>query len=73
MRWLVPALIIGFVGGVLDEATDLHKAWCFLIGVGVFVFYLFIKSVFITIRVMKETKGAKKIWIDQDNNVIKYE
>ena len=73
MKLLVPAIIIGLVGGILDEITDLHKIWCFLIGVGAFIFYLFIKSIFATIRVMKQSKGAKKIWLDQNNNIIKTE
>lgn len=46
MRWLVPAVIIGGVGGWLDTTTDLHKIWCFLIGVAAFYGFLFIKSIF---------------------------
>lgn len=71
MKWLVPAIIIGFIGGVFDEVTDLHKVWCFLIGVGTFIMFLFIKSIFITARIMRQTKGKKKLWIDQNNNVVK--
>lgn len=73
MKWIVPAIIIGFVGGMLDHHTDLHKIWCFLIGVAAFYLYVFIKSVFIAIREMRQTKGTKKIWLDQNNNVIKTE
>lgn len=71
MKWIVPAVIIGLVGGILDEVTDLSKIWCFLIGVAAFILFLFIKSIFITAKIMKETKGKQKIWIDQNNNVIK--
>lgn len=75
MKWLVPAIIVGLVGGILDEITDLHKFWCFLIGVGAFILYLFIKSIFTTIRIMRQTKGkgAKKVWLDQNKNIIKTE
>lgn len=73
MKWIVPAIIIGLVGGFLDEYTELHKVWCFLIGVVAFYFYVFVKSIFTTIRIMKQTKGHKKIWIDQNNNVVKSE
>lgn len=73
MKWIVPAIIIGLVGGILDEYTDLHKVWCFLIGVVAFFLYVFIKSIFTTKRIMKQTKGNKKIWIDQNNNVAKAE
>ncbi len=73
MKWIVPAIIIGLVGGMLDEFTTLHKIWCFLIGVGVFFLFVFIQSLFTTAKIMRKTKGAKKIWIDQNNNVIKKE
>lgn len=46
MKLIVPAVIIGLVGGILDEVTDLNKVWCFLIGVVAFIIFLFIKSVF---------------------------
>lgn len=73
MKWLTPAIIIGLVGGYLDAHTDLHKVWCFLIGVAAFMIYLLIKSAFITIRVRRQSKGAKKIWLDQNNNIVKTE
>lgn len=73
MKWIVPAIIIGLVGGILDEYTELHKVWCFLIGVAAFYFYVFAKSIFTTMRIMKQTKGHKKIWFDQNNNVTKME
>lgn len=73
MKLLVPAIIIGFVGGMLDSLTELHKIWCFLIGVGAFYVFVLIKSIIITARIMRQTKGAKKIWIDQNNNIIKAE
>lgn len=73
MKLLVPAIIIGFVGGMLDGLTELHKIWCFLIGVGAFYVFVLIKSIIITARIMRQTKGAKKIWIDQNNNIIKAE
>lgn len=73
MKWLLPAIIIGLVGGYLDAHTELHKVWCFLIGVGFFALYVFIKSVITTMRVMKQTKGAKAIKIDQHNRGIKSE
>ena len=72
MKWIVPAIIIGLVGGVLDEVTDLHKVWCFLIGVGAFFLILFLKSIVVAASVMRKTRGAKKIWLDQNNNIIKY-
>lgn len=71
MRWIIPVIIIGLVGGVLDKVTELSKVWCFLIGVAVFILLLFVKSIFVTIKVMRQTKGAKKVWIDQNNNIIK--
>lgn len=73
MKWIVPAIIIGAVGGLLDETTDLHKVWCFLIGVGAFYLFVFIKSILNTARIMRQTKGNSKIWIDQNNNVINCE
>lgn len=73
MKWIVPAIIIGAVGGVLDGCTHLHKIWCFLIGVAAFVCFVFIKSIFTTAKIMRQTKGKKKIWIDQNNNIIKTE
>ncbi len=39
MKMLLPVIIIGLVGGVLDTATDLHKALCFLIGVAAFIIF----------------------------------
>lgn len=68
MKWFVPAIIIGLVGGMFDEFTDLHKIWCFLIGIAAFFLFILVKSVIQTARTMKETKGRKKIWLDQDNN-----
>ncbi len=73
MKWIIPAIIIGFVGGLLDEFTELHKIWCFLIGVVAFFLYVLIKSIFTTAKIMKETKGHDKIWIDQNNNIVKTE
>lgn len=32
MKIVVPAVIIGLVGGLLDEFTELHKIWCFIRG-----------------------------------------
>ena len=55
MKWIVPAIIIGLVGGVLDEITDLHKVWCFLIGVGAFFAFVLIQSIITTIK-MKNLK-----------------
>ncbi len=54
MKWIVPAIIIGFVGGLLDGFTDLHRVWCFLIGCGAFLFFVFTKSVIITIKIKKK-------------------
>lgn len=59
MKYLVPAFIIGIVGGLLDEVTSLHKVWCFLIGVGAFFLFVFIKSVIVTIRYRREWKQGK--------------
>ena len=73
MKWIVPAIIIGLTGGILDECTQLHKVWCFLIGVAAFVCYVFIRSIFTTARIMRQTKGKKKVWIDQNNNIVKTE
>lgn len=73
MKWIVPIVIIGLVGGIMDEITELNKVWCFLIGVAAFIVLLLIKSIFIAARIMLKTKGKKKIWIDQNNNVINSE
>ncbi len=73
MRLIFPAIVIGLVGGCFDAYTDLHKVWCFLIGAGSFFLILFLKSIIVAASVMKKTKGAKKIWLDQNNNIIKYE
>ena len=73
MKWIVPAIIIGLTGGILDECTQLHKVWCFIIGIAAFVCFLFIKSIFITARIMRQTKDKKKVLIDQNNNIIKAE
>ena len=70
MKWIVPAIIIGLVGGVLDEVTDLHKVWCFIIGVAAFLCFIFIKSIIITGSIMKQTKAKTKIWLDQNNNMV---
>lgn len=72
MKLIIPVVIIGIVGGILDQVTELHKVWCFLIGVAAFIVFLFLKSIFTTIRIM-QTKGKKTIWIDQNNNIIKSE
>lgn len=71
MKWIVPAIIIGLTGGILDEFTELHKIWCFIIGIGVFLCFLFIKSVISTARIMRENKGKTKVRIDQNNNIVK--
>lgn len=73
MKWIVPAIIIGLVGGFLDEYTELHKVWCFLIGVVAFYVLVFVKSIFTTVRIMKQAKGCKKICVDQNNKVVKSE
>lgn len=73
MKIIVPAIIIGIVGGALDAYTDLHKIWCFIIGLAAFFFFLFIKSAIKATLIMLKTKGAKKIWLDQDNNIVKSE
>lgn len=73
MKYIVPAIIIGLTGGILDELTSLHKVWCFIIGIAAFLCFLFFKSIVITVRIMRETKGKTKIWIDQDNNIVKKE
>lgn len=70
MKWIIPAIIIGLVGGVLDAATDLHKAWCFLIGVAAFIVFLFIQSLIKTAQIMRKTKGVRKVRIDRDDNVV---
>lgn len=73
MKWLIPAIIIGLVGGILDAYTGLHKVWCFLIGVGAFIMFLLIQSAIIATKIRREAKRkrAKKIWIDQNNNIVK--
>lgn len=73
MRWIVPAVIIGLVGGILDDRTELNKVWCFIIGIAAYIVFLLIKSLFTTVRIMRETKDKKKIWIDQNNNIVKSE
>lgn len=54
MKWIVPAIIIGLVGGILDEVTDLHKVWCFLIGLVAFLLYVLIESIFVTIKIKRK-------------------
>lgn len=71
MKYLVPAFIIGAVGGLLDGFTDLHRAWCFLIGVATFFLFVLVKSIFATFKIMRQTKSNKRIWIDQNNNIVK--
>lgn len=39
--------------------SPMHKVWRFLIGVATFFLYVFVKSIFITFRIMKQTKGHK--------------
>lgn len=73
MKWIVPAVIIGLVGGILDDRTDLNKFWCFMAGVAAYLFFLLIKSAITTVRIMRETKDKKKIWIDQNSNIVKSE
>jgi len=70
MKWIIPAIIIGLVGGVLNTVTDLHKVWCFLIGVAAFIVFLFIQSLIKTAQIMRKTKGVRKVRIDRDNNVV---
>ncbi len=53
MELLIPAIIIGFVGGCLDRFTDCPKVWCFLIGVGVFFFYVFTEALITTIKIKR--------------------
>lgn len=57
MKWIVPALIIGFAGGLLDGFTDLPKWICFLLGLGVFVVYMLVESLIKTSKIMKATKS----------------
>lgn len=73
IKLLLPAIIMGLVGGMLDTCTDLHKVWCFLFGVAAFFVFLLIQSVIKTAVIMKRTKGSKKICLDQNNNIIKTE
>lgn len=73
MKLYVPAIIIGLVGGMLDEFTDLYKIWCFTMGVAAFILFLLIRSILITARIFRQTKGKRKIWMAQNNNVIKTE
>lgn len=73
MKWVIPACVIGLVGGAFEALTNWHRVWCLLIGIGFWLLILFIKSVITTAKIMRETKGAKKIWIDQNNNVIRQE
>ena len=73
MKYYVPAIIIGLVGGILDACTDLHNVLSLLIGIGTFFLYVLIRSIFKTASIMKKTTGAKKIWIDNNNNVIRTE
>ena len=60
MKFLVPAVIIGLVGGLLNSLTDWSKACCFLIGVAAFYLFVFVKSILITIRIMRKTKGEER-------------
>lgn len=73
IKLLLPAIIIGLVGGMLDACTSLHKVWCFLLGVAAFFVFLLIQSVIKTVVIMKKTKGSKEIWLDQNNNITKTE
>lgn len=73
MRLLGPIIVIGLVGGILDTTTGLSKIWCFLIGVAAFFLIVLVKSIFTTYRIMRETKGKNKIYIDQNNNIAKAE
>lgn len=73
MKWIIPAIIIGLAGGILDEYTQLHKVWCFIIGIAAFLCFLFIKSIFTTARIMRQSKGKKKVLIDRNNNIVKTE
>lgn len=69
MKIVVPAVIIGLVGGLLDEFTELHKIWCFIIGLTAFFAYVFIKSIFQTIKVKRLSKDKKRVWFDQNGNI----
>lgn len=53
MKWIIPAIIIGFVGGLLDEFTELNKVWCFLIGVGAFLCFVFVEALIKTIKIKR--------------------
>lgn len=69
----MPCSVICIVGGMVEALTNLNRVWCVLIGIGVWLLILFIKAAITTSKIMRETKGAKKIWIDQNNNVIRQE
>lgn len=71
MKWLIPCFVICVVGGMIEALTNLSRFWCVLIGIGFWLLILFVKSVITTAKIMRETKGANKIWIDKNNNVIK--
>lgn len=73
MKWLIPCFVICVVGGMVEVLTNISRFWCVLIGIGFWLLILFIKSVITTAKIMRETKGAKKIWIDHNNNVIRQE
>lgn len=73
MKWIIPAVIIGLVGGLLDSITTLGKFWCFLLGVAAYIVFVLLKSIITTAKIMRRTKGKKKIWLNQNNNIIKSE
>ena len=60
MKWIIPPIIIGLVGGVLDHCTDLHKVWCFLIGVGAFLVWLLIESAIKTAVILLKRRNANR-------------
>lgn len=59
-KFIIPVLIIGLVGGLVESLTGWSKIWCFLIGVAAFYLFVFVKSILITIRIMRKTKGEER-------------
>ena len=58
LKWIVPAIFISAVGGILDTITDLHKIWCFLIGVLAFYVCLLLRSAWITLELFIQKRFA---------------
>lgn len=73
MKLIVPAVIIGLVGGMLDAYTDLHKIWCFLIGAAAFFVFVLVQSIIKTALIRRKTRDTRKVWLNQNNNVVKTE